>query len=76
MALPKETPSPKSADKVGKDIENILNKIKRKHADESTETPAIHPKLDAKQPKPKKKVQQIPRGKPKSNRPWKEVKQK
>ncbi|KAG4080300.1 hypothetical protein HA402_010792 [Bradysia odoriphaga] len=76
MALPKETPSPKSADKVSADATNILNNIKRKSAVDSAETPAKQPKLDATKPKPKKKVQKIPRGQPKSNRPWKEVKQK
>ncbi|XP_037036922.1 coiled-coil domain-containing protein 86 [Bradysia coprophila] len=76
MALPKETPSPKSADTVSKDVANILNTIKRKSAADSAETPEKQPKLDATKPKPKKKVLKIPRGKPKSNRPWKEVKQK
>lgn len=75
MVLPTEMPSPKKAVQAS-DITNILNAIKRKNADDSTETPAKQPKVVAKKPKPKKPVQKIPRGQPKSNRPWKEVKQK
>lgn len=77
MALPKQATTPKSADKVNKDVANILNEIKRKNVDvAATETPAKQVKTDAKISKSKSKVQKIPRGQPKSNRPWKEVKQK
>lgn len=78
MVLPKEASDSKSADKINKDVANILNKIKRKNVDvtETTEKPAKQVKLDAKTPKPKSNTQKIPRGQAKSNRPWKEVKQK
>lgn len=78
MVLPKEASAPKSAEKINKDVANILNKIKRKSVDvaETTEKPAKQVKLDAKTPKPKSKIQKIPRGQAKSNRPWKEAKQK
>ncbi len=79
MALPKETSASKNAgsvSKASKDVANILNAIKRKNVDETTETPAKQVKLDAKPKRTVQKTQKIPRGNPKSGRPWKEVKQK
>ncbi|KAJ6636232.1 Coiled-coil domain-containing protein 86 [Pseudolycoriella hygida] len=79
MVLPEETTAiSKSVDKINKDVANILNEIKRKNTNdsESAEKPAKQQKLDGKPTKPKPKAAAIPRGKPKSNRPWKEVKQK
>lgn len=75
MVLPKEAPAAKKADKVNGDVANILNEIKRKNAD-TVDEPAKQAKSDAKQTKSTNKVSKIPRGKPKSNRPWKEVKEK
>lgn len=74
MVLPKEELAPKNADKASKDVANILNEINRKNAEETDKVSTNNTKRDVKTSKPK--TVQIPRGKPKSNRPWKEVKQK
>lgn len=75
MVLPTEAPATKSSDKASKDVANILNSIKRKNVD-TVEKPTKQPKLEVKPTKSQNKASKIPRGKPKSNRPWKEVKQK
>lgn len=77
MVLTKAKAS-KGADKISKDVASILNEIKRKNVDavETADLPAKQVKLDAKVPKAKSNTLKVPRGNPKSGRPWKEVKQK
>lgn len=75
MVLPTESPATQSSDKASKDVANILNSIKRKNVD-TAEKPTKQAKLEVKPKKSQNIASKIPRGKPKSNRPWKEVKQK